>query len=613
LIGKPDGYTLEHRFFIASSLIGALAGFLATLVNIALSFEPVLTITTSMIFVIYTLFYYLSFKRGIYKSLVIPYIFISLLALSYIWFINAGSSGPVFYLILTALLIYIVITRGPNRFIAVGVVIVTTFILFFWEYLHPETITGYMDAQTRFFDLVLTGLFTVGLVTLIATYILKNYNDERDLVIKQRDRIAKQNMEIREAEQKLIRHKENLEKTVRKRTKELQEANLNLKTAKEKAEESDRLKTAFLSNMSHEIRTPMNAIIGFSNLLKDKGNSRETTDQYIDIIVNKGNLLLQIINDIIDIAKVEANEIEIHKTEVDIHKILDEIFVTYQRILSTKKKRKIKLKLQKPDHPDSLFILTDSNRLKQVLSNLMDNAIKFTHEGMVEFGYSIPIENDKKFVEFFVKDSGIGIIEENKKVIFSRFRQIDESHTREYGGTGLGLAISKRLVELLGGNIDVESEVGKGSTFTFNIPYEPVENPSKPENNRLQPSSRFSWDNKKILIAEDNPSSMLLLKNYLANTNASIIESVNGQEAVDIVKTGQNIDLVLMDIELPGINGYEATRKIKSLRSELPVVAQTAYAMAEDEIKARNAGCDAYLRKPISKEELLSVISRYLG
>ena len=445
LISKPEEYSLEHRFFIAMCFVAGITGLLGTIINIVLDLQPAIIITTALISGIFFAFYFISLKAKIYKSLVIPYIFISLLALSYLWFINAGSEGPVGFILMAALLVYVVLTRGTNRYIAVSVVIITIAALYIWEYLHPELVVNYTDSRTKLYDLFFTAVICVGLIAFIGSYILRNYHDEREMVIKQRDKILEQNEEIKMAEQELIHHKNNLEEIVKKRTQELEKTNLELQIAKNKAEESDRLKTAFLSNMSHEIRTPMNAIIGFSQLLKDPNLSDKDLDNYIDIITERGNQLLNIINDIIDISKIESGKINIHKSACNINQLLDELYTMFHNTKALVRKSHIELRLVKPDVYEDYIINTDSSRLKQILSNLIDNAIKFTQAGFVETGFSILEMNGSKKIQFYVKDSGIGISSENRDIIFNRFRQIDESHTRLFGGTGIGLSISKNL------------------------------------------------------------------------------------------------------------------------------------------------------------------------
>ena len=469
LMRNPEEYIIEHRIFIAASFVGSMAGLFATIINISLSLHYVLIITTSVMTLVYFLFYLLSVKKRIYKNLVIPYIFISLLTIAFFWFINGGSGGPVSYIFVTALLIYIILTRGTKRIVALSVVVITITILYLWEYLHPELIISYSDAKSKFLDIYFTALFCIGLIAFITSFIVRSYDEERQIVIKQRDKIIEQNLEIKSAEKELLKYQQNLENIVKQRTSELEETNRQLIASKEKAQESDRLKTAFLSNMSHEIRTPMNAIIGFAHLLNEPGMNKELMDSYIEIITSKGKSLLKIIDDIIDISKIEAAEIEIIKQSCNINNLINNLHKSFNAVLKTIKKENIVLKAIIPEKNNDLVIRTDPYRLNQILTHLIDNAIKFTRSGSVEYGYEIETVNNLKKVIFFVKDTGIGISEDKLSIIFTRFRQIDESHTREFGGTGIGLAISKKLVELLGGKLEVESAVDKGSKFYFSI------------------------------------------------------------------------------------------------------------------------------------------------
>ena len=288
------------------------------------------------------------------------------------------------------------------------------------------------------------------------------------------------------AQEELGSHRNHLEKLVKQRTWELEEINLQLQKAKNKAEESDTLKSAFLSNMSHEIRTPMNSIIGFSELLRERVFSEKQKNDYIDIILRQGNSLLNLINDIIDISKIESDKLKINQGICDVNGIMDELYLTYLNSKELVAKPSIELRLSKPGTSQQVIVNSDPHRIKQVLSNLIMNAIKFTSKGYVEIGYSILNEKGKKKVRFYVIDTGIGIEKEKQDIVFDRFRQVDDSHTREYGGTGLGLHISERLVGLLGGDIGFESEFGKGSVFYFTIPFvssQVTENIPKPETN----------------------------------------------------------------------------------------------------------------------------------
>jgi len=383
--------------------------------------------------------------------------------------------------------------------------------------------------------------------------------------------------------------------------------------AKEKAEEADNLKSTFLANMSHEIRTPMNGILGFSDLLMHEETSEEERVNYIDIIHQSGKQLLNIINDILDISKIEVGQIQINEDDCSINDMLDELQGLFKPDI--KNKTNLKLKTHKELSDNESIVITDGVRVRQILTNLVNNAIKFTPKGYVEFGYMIiprdkPTDEIKHDIQFFVKDTGIGIPDSKREIIFDPFRQSDESHTRKFGGTGLGLAISKGFVELLGGKIWHESAEKSGSTFFFTIPYK-VGNIELIEKIEAKLGSIYEWKNKTVLIVEDDEISYQYLHKILNKTNLNIIHAISGYEAVDICDKKDDLDLVLMDIQLPGINGYQATEKIREFKPDLPIIAQTAHALPEDRKKSLGAGCNDYLSKPIKRQMLLSKMDHF--
>ncbi|MCF8296453.1 MAG: response regulator [Saprospiraceae bacterium] len=403
---------------------------------------------------------------------------------------------------------------------------------------------------------------------------------------------------------KLYDNFNNMLMQIHNRQQERDKAEKRLEKEKTRAEQSDRLKSAFLANMSHEIRTPMNSISGFSELLEDDELDKERRTKYISIIRTNCDALSQLINDIIDIAKIEADQLNINIGHSSINDLLQEIFLIYKENAAHQKKD-IEIKMVAVEK--NITIFTDEFRLRQVLLNLIGNAFKFTKEGLIEFGCNLFNED----LLFYVKDTGIGIPKEEKNVIFNRFRQADGSHTRKYGGTGLGLSISKSIIELLGGKIWVDTEVGVGSTFYFTIPYKEVDTSENQIKSMPAGQVSYDWSDKKILIVEDNPTNYQFLKEILVKTNAKIVKAVNGKQAIEVFKENADIELVLMDINLPILNGYEATKAIKKINKNVPVISLTAFAMAGEKELSIEAGCDDYITKPIKSELLFSKINKF--
>jgi PAS domain S-box-containing protein len=383
--------------------------------------------------------------------------------------------------------------------------------------------------------------------------------------------------------------------------------------AKEKAEESDRLKSAFLSNMSHEIRTPMNAILGFSSLLSDPDTSSEERDEYISIIKERGNDLMRIISDIIDVAKIESGQLNINIKDCKVNQLLNDLNTMFRHSMEKQGKSGVVLNLSTESRDPDFTILSDPLRLRQVISNLLENAIKFTERGAIDFGYSIRTDFGMgKSIIFFVRDTGIGIPREMHTVIFQRFRQVDDSHTRKYGGTGLGLTICKSLVHLLGGELLLESDEGKGSQFKIILPMwtiTPVKEEPAPVPLKVK---HPEWKNKVILVVEDEESNYTFLEQVLKRTGVKIFWAKNGVEAVNMAHS-EKLDLILMDIRIPGMDGYEATRQIKKERKNLPVIAQTAYALKGEKEMSIESGCDDYISKPIDIKELMAMLDKYLS
>lgn len=366
-----------------------------------------------------------------------------------------------------------------------------------------------------------------------------------------------------------------------------------LQKALYEAQESERLKSAFLSTISHELRTPLNAVIGFSDLI-DKSMSIDEAVSLSKMIFDSGNHLLKIINDIFDLSVLEEGTIVLLKEKHNLYDLLDEVLEHSYQEKRKMGKANLELSFDIENKYKDLIIVTDHKRFKQILIHLIKNALKYTKEGSIEIGFSI-IQNA---IKFYVKDTGIGIAKDKQEIIFNLFRQLDDSHTREFEGVGIGLSIAKSLCENLGGKMSLESELNRGSTFYFTIPYET----EKEENAKIKDASneRNILSGKTILIAEDDISSFELLKMYLTPLNANVLWARNGIEAIKIFKKNKSIDLVLMDIKMPALSGYVAAKEIKNISPLIPIIAQTAYAFENEKTIALEAGCDDYVSKPIS-------------
>jgi len=400
----------------------------------------------------------------------------------------------------------------------------------------------------------------------------------------------------------------NLEKETRFR-RLLRREHEDLALAKRKAEESDHLKTAFLSNMSHEIRTPMNAILGFSNLLSHPDISMGEKEEFINLIRINGKNLLTLVEDIIDISKIDSGQLQIKNAPCKLHGVMMQVYESYLDDIKRRGLFNLKLYLKEGVSDENIRILTDEHRLKQILINLVGNAVKFTERGFVEFGYT---QEDDQFLRFYVKDTGIGLPQGKENEIFERFSKFNSDKERLYGGTGIGLSIAKHLVTLMGGDIWVESEPLVGTTFYFTLPYHRLATPVGAIEDKKETVRDFNWEGKTFLVAEDEEDNFRYIEVALALSNASLIWARDGKEAVDVFKRVNGIDLVLMDIKMPQMDGYTATREIKNLSKQVPVIAQTAYAMSEEKEKSREAGCDDYIAKPIGYDDLLTTINKFV-
>lgn len=387
---------------------------------------------------------------------------------------------------------------------------------------------------------------------------------------------------------------------------ELRQTNSELLIAKEKAEESDHLKTEFLHNMSHEIRTPMNGILGFSEFLNMPDISQEKRKQYISIIQNCGQQLLKIIDDILEISRLETKQIKAQNKKICLNNLLVELFTIFDMKAN---ENKIPLYLRKSLTDKESTILTDELKLTKILSNLLENSFKFTANGFIEFGYRL--KNEKE-LEIYVKDTGIGIKSEMHQLIFERFSQEEKELSKKTGGLGLGLSIAKENAELLGGNISLISKKGEGATFLITIPYNPV---YKTDTTQKLMQNTTENNQVRILLVEDVEVNILYIEEILKqipDLNYTLFFAKNGLEAVEICRKNIDIDLVLMDIKMKQMNGYQATKEIRQMHPELPIIVQTAYSTIDAEIKAKEAGCSDFISKPIKQNKLQELIKKYL-
>jgi PAS domain S-box-containing protein len=375
------------------------------------------------------------------------------------------------------------------------------------------------------------------------------------------------------------------------------------------AEASNRLKSNFLANISHEIRTPLNSVVGFSNLLLTNNLTNEVKEEYIEQINHNSEKLLQIIGDIIDLSRLESSQIEITYEEASLSAIVNEIIEEARQIIRRNEKPII---LNVKNHFEDVgdLIFTDRIWLKRVLNHLMDNAVKFTLDGYVEFSYLLENQN----VVFKIRDTGIGINKENLGRIFEEFRQEFDGHHRPFEGLGIGLTLAKEVIERMGGKIVVVSEKGVGSEFSFSIPYRPAGSTKTKVATVINESilKPIDWSSRKCLLVDDNKDVLIYLNRILTDTGVSIVTARSGFEAIEIIKATPDIDVVLLDMQMPEMNGIETTREIRKIRKNLPIIAQTAFIFEDDKDIILEAGCDACLIKPIRREHLLTVMSSFV-
>jgi signal transduction histidine kinase/CheY-like chemotaxis protein len=439
----------------------------------------------------------------------------------------------------------------------------------------------------------------IALLLVLGVAILRNLRIKRranNLLSAKNEEILAQKLQIETANNELMRHRDQLESIVEERTRDLI-------SAKEKAEESDRLKTAFLQNISHEIRTPMNGILGFLSLLRETDLSTEDQDLYFTLIKQSSARMLNTVTDIMDISKIEAALVQPRYTTTNLNELTRKLVTQYRR---DAEQEGVELRLLQITPGDwDTRIVTDREKLNTIIAHLLRNAIKYTEYGAIELGYSL----EGNSIHIYVNDTGIGIPADRIHAIFDRFVQAEISDTRQHEGSGLGLTISKAYVEMLGGKIMVESTQGKGSRFAFTIPYLPAgETGTDPETSPLPEAGPVKLKKLKMIIAEDDELNGMYLKSILQSSSSGIFMAQNGAEAIALLEQHPDTDLILMDIKMPGMDGFETTHLIRQTNPDIIIIAQTAYALAGDRETALEAGINDYITKPINKELLLELI-----
>ncbi|MBW1295892.1 response regulator [Aquimarina litoralis] len=388
---------------------------------------------------------------------------------------------------------------------------------------------------------------------------------------------------------------------IKQKTKELQ-------IAKDNAEESNRIKTNFIQNISHEIRTPMNGIMGFSELLKSDSLTEEERQEYTDIIIKSGKDLITSVDNILEISVLETKQSKVKFSKTNLQEVLQRLLDEYT---SRAQEKNLDLHFKNEITEEQNMIITDQPKLHKILSNLIDNSIKFTNTGSVTI-FSYIVEN---FVNVSIKDTGIGIKQKDQDIIFKSFSQSEKEISKNFGGLGLGLAIAKEYTDLIGGEISFISQENEGSSFLLKIPYTPNSMLNNPETLTANQEEK-NLQKHVVLIAEDGEINFLFLRTVLTKMidfEFVIYRAKNGKEAVEICEQNDKIDLVLMDIKMPIMDGYDATKQIKQIRPELPVVAQTAYSTEEDIERALAAGCDDFVAKPVDRKILRPILDKYIS
>lgn len=554
VLGDTTKISSERYFITLWTFVASFFLMVLCFVQIIMSLKTtpiILAASSSMLMLV--LYYFVRFRSCLFYPKIILTVG-GLIMLDFSWYSKFLSQGPGLFFILIFAALVIWVWEGKQLMILLTFYFINLLVLFYIDYHATEILFNYPDLKTRSIDIFLSfSLYSFLLILMLYTI---------------------------------------------KREFQLQ---------KENAIKSDKLKSSFLANMSHEIRTPMNGILGFSELLKEPNLSGDEQKNYIGMIEKSGHRMLNIINDIIDISKIEAGLMKMDIKESNINEQIEYVYTFFKPEIEAKG---MKLSFKNALPANASIIKTDREKVFAIFTNLVKNAIKYSNEGEIEFGYTNRIDH----LEFFVTDTGIGIPKDRQQAIFERFIQSDIEDIYARQGAGLGLTITKTYVEMLGGKIWLESEEGVGSKFYFTLPYH---SESKEKSTAVIddfPVKELTQTTKlKILIAEDDPTSEKLISLHIKKYCKQLLIATRGNEAVDICRKNPDLDLILMDIQLPILNGYEATRQIRQFNKDVIIIAETAYGLSGDRKKAIEAGCTDYISKPIIKHELHALISKYFN
>ncbi len=554
---KPDSserIDLDKGFLIPMSIVGVVISLVSIVINSFFKFDIVLYIIPIVSFFFFIFIFYFGKKEKFVKSAKWLFIITVLLTTNLVWYYNYGAQSYWIFILILLYSYLIFMMSGKQLLIISLVFLVNLTVLFIYEYLHPNALGDYASSRARIVDsyvaMYLFGVSAYILMSLTKRYYLLEYA---------------------------------------------------------KARESDKLKSSFLSNLTHEIRTPLNAITGFSGVLADEELTREEKQHYKSIIESSSDSLLQLIDDVLDASYIEAGQLSPQMAEFCVSDLISRLETTYKK--EALKTGKQSLSVSGEISEEKVYAVSDETRINQIFVKLIDNALKFTDKGFVLFGF---IEEENQ-LHFYVSDSGIGIEKEYQEKIFDRFYKVENQINTLYRGAGLGLYLTKKNIELLSGSIWVESQAGAGSTFHFVIPVEGIRKEAvNIVKDRLRAVKSVNYFIPSLLIVEDDFASMTLLTQLVSGSANKLFTAEKGKEAVDIFKENRDIAVVLLDIQLPDINGFEVIKQLRYINPDVIVIAQTAYVSEKDKHRCIEAGFDGYIAKPIDKHKLLEMIGQLL-